>query len=560
MKTGPTPRILAFLLSASLTLPPVGTEGLVQTVRGEPFDSTQGRPVEPRADRAREFTLRVQAGLENKTEAGLEQTLSSRNRSSASGLEEKGLIDGLIRKRFGDEGRVTAKLRVKSSPERGRPVIDPLWMEPSLWLGLGDYFLSFYVFQETKPTGEEKYRFWISLEKTKGAFTPDEVKQAEAYAFTFRVNPLGKTETVTAPFKSRSLTKIGAEADLTPLLPTLTIGQIIEVTVEAHRVEPPTAGLEETPATGGKGKKSFPKRSPTWQEALAKVGTTKMKRNPEAALMEIVRRVANGRGVDVHFKRPLRRKVRDRAVTSRTILVFGTDNAAVADATREIQKGLGDLVQSSSMKPQVLGKIQFAYSTTGLEEKEMSRRELLKAGVGAAAMGLGVTAPLHPEKPKEVNRTLADGVEVQAARQEAVKAWKDISATPVYEGIRIRLLPVFYSAETFQAIPLVAKAGSPFLVITSSQAEEDAVRSLLDGLRIGGEQYQIWRLDLREQNLPEALAAVRKEFAHYATYPVDPKKGWLKDLLAILQEEGVIPVDDLGPALQATERYFRTLA
>jgi len=177
-------------------------------------------------------------------------------------------------------------------------------------------------------------------------------------------------------------------------------------------------------------------------------------------------------------------------------------------------------IRAFADKPGMADLARQVGSSTGLEEKEMSRRQFLKA----------------------------------------VEVWKDISVTPAYEGIRIRLLPVFYSTETFQGIPLVAKGRSPFLVIASSQAEEDAVLSLLDGLDIGRRQYRIWRRDLREQDLLGALAAVRKEFADYAPYPVDPREDWLKNLLAILQEEGMIPVGDLGPALQATERYFQRLA
>ncbi len=41
--------------------------------------------------------------------------------------------------------------------------------------------------------------------------------------------------------------------------------------------------------------------------------------------------------------------------------------------------------------------------------------------------------------------------------------------------------------------------------------------------------------------------------------PVANRPGWLEDLLSRLNAQGIIPVGDLTPALQATELYFRIL-
>ncbi|MBI3333361.1 MAG: hypothetical protein HYZ93_04645 [Candidatus Omnitrophica bacterium] len=149
----------------------------------------------------------------------------------------------------------------------------------------------------------------------------------------------------------------------------------------------------------------------------------------------------------------------------------------------------------------------------------------------------------------------------QIARQGAAGAWEKVTVTPPTRGVMKRLLPVFYARETFHAIPLVAKSGSPFLVIAGSQVEEDGVRALLGDLKISKDQYLIQRYDLEGLDRSAALAKALQEFAHYRTYAVDPNRpAWLQDLLASLQEEGIMPIGDTAPALQATERYFQILA
>ena len=83
----------------------------------------------------------------------------------------------------------------------------------------------------------------------------------------------------------------------------------------------------------------------------------------------------------------------------------------------------------------------------------------------------------------------------------------------------------------------------------------------MDEIGVGREQYLVWRLDIEGIAVAEALAKAQREFAHYNTYPVDPNRpAWLQDLLARLEKEGIIPVGELTPALQATERYFQILA
>lgn len=186
---------------------------------------------------------------------------------------------------------------------------------------------------------------------------------------------------------------------------------------------------------------------------------------------------------------------------------------------------------------------------TGLEER-MTRREFLTATVGTAA-GLAVQQLIA-----------TSGVDkIGIARHEAVDAWARITAIPSSQDTTKRLLPIFYALETFHAIPFVAKTGSPFLVIAASQAEEDGIRALLDDLKTSRDQYLIRRSDLEKMDRPASLAKVLQEFTHDNTYPIDPSRpAWFEELLAQLQQKGIIPIGDLTPALQATERYFRTLA
>ncbi len=150
--------------------------------------------------------------------------------------------------------------------------------------------------------------------------------------------------------------------------------------------------------------------------------------------------------------------------------------------------------------------------------------------------------------------------EVETVRAEAVEAWKDIVATPARDVTK-RLLPIFYEPETFHAIPLVAKGKLAFLVIATSDLEAEGVQVLLDDMEVSREQYQIQRPDLEGLSPFLALARAQEEFAHYEVYPVDPNQlRWLQDLLDRLKQEGVVPLGDITPSLQATARYFGSLA
>ena len=77
------------------------------------------------------------------------------------------------------------------------------------------------------------------------------------------------------------------------------------------------------------------------------------------------------------------------------------------------------------------------------------------------------------------------------------------------------------------------------------------------GLQIPPYQYSLRRVADRNQ----ALAQVLRDFTQYDTYPVNPNRPtWLQELLDRLAREGVLPVGELAPVLQATELYFQTLA
>jgi len=136
---------------------------------------------------------------------------------------------------------------------------------------------------------------------------------------------------------------------------------------------------------------------------------------------------------------------------------------------------------------------------------------------------------------------------------EAVEVWADVKVTPAYHLTK-GTLPVFLEG-TYHAIPVAAKSGRPFLVFTASQAGLEQVQKLLNAMGVKPEQYQIWVVE----NVLVGLGRAQQEFSsRFHLYPVNPQRPhWLQELLAGLEEQGAIPVGDLEPALQATERYFR---
>jgi hypothetical protein len=120
-----------------------------------------------------------------------------------------------------------------------------------------------------------------------------------------------------------------------------------------------------------------------------------------------------------------------------------------------------------------------------------------------------------------------------------------------------RILPIFYEEETFHAIPFVAKAGNRFLVVVDSQDGWKEIQTLLDHLGVDAGQYRIWR---REPGTDPVgiLSEADQEFSSGShPYPVDPRRPrWLEELLAGLEEEGILPVGNLAPALQAVQDYL----
>lgn len=146
-----------------------------------------------------------------------------------------------------------------------------------------------------------------------------------------------------------------------------------------------------------------------------------------------------------------------------------------------------------------------------------------------------------------------------AGLEEAVEAWADMSVTPARETSK-RLFPIFYASETFSAIPLVAKAGLPFVAVVSSGLEEARVRALLNGLGIHPENYWIRQAGPAGDRAAR-LPAIREEFAgQYDVVLVEPGAAWLQTLLAGLEEIGVLPLGGLDRALELTEQYFARLA
>lgn len=149
----------------------------------------------------------------------------------------------------------------------------------------------------------------------------------------------------------------------------------------------------------------------------------------------------------------------------------------------------------------------------------------------------------------------AAGAEESLGRAE--QAWKNVVVTSPYEGVTKRMLPVFYAKETLSALAVAGKAG-PVLVLAASQAGAEEVRVFLERLAIPADRYQIWRVDGEDQ-LSAALARAEQQFSgRFHVYLVNPARAdWLKELLAGLEEQGNLPVGDLGPAVQAAQEYFQ---
>jgi hypothetical protein len=134
--------------------------------------------------------------------------------------------------------------------------------------------------------------------------------------------------------------------------------------------------------------------------------------------------------------------------------------------------------------------------------------------------------------------------------------WAQVVVTPAYTGIEEASTFVFFPG-THQAAPLVAKAELPFVVFTDSQAGLEEVKTLLRNLSISPAQYQVWNLEGRD---PWAtFQALEIENPSTRFHPVAIRPHWLKELLAGLEEMGVLPVmeGDLDRAVGATQRYFQ---
>lgn len=105
-------------------------------------------------------------------------------------------------------------------------------------------------------------------------------------------------------------------------------------------------------------------------------------------------------------------------------------------------------------------------------------------------------------------------------------------------------------------IPIAAKAG-PVLILVGSQAGLEEVGALMGRLSIPSDGYQIRVIG--EEGVPGELARAKQEFSgQFHLYPVNPQRSdWLAQLLAGLEEQGQLPVGDLGLAIQATQDYFQ---
>ena len=149
------------------------------------------------------------------------------------------------------------------------------------------------------------------------------------------------------------------------------------------------------------------------------------------------------------------------------------------------------------------------------------------------------------------------GLEDQV-RRIVVEAWRELGviATPPYADARGEVVPIFDGRPTFSMIPPAALSGLRVVVLAASGLEEEGVRALLEELGVPPERYAIWR----GLTLEEATRRVQDLFLGSRPLPVTPSATWVRDLLAGLEEAGVIPLGDLQPARRATEAYFQGLA
>lgn len=160
------------------------------------------------------------------------------------------------------------------------------------------------------------------------------------------------------------------------------------------------------------------------------------------------------------------------------------------------------------------------------------------------------------EETSERVKRFKERLEEKAARGLAAEFWSGIAMTPAYEEKARNRLVAFAGLESSSAIPLVARGGLPFLVFTASGLEEGRIRAILDDLNVNPDQYQI-----RPRNgmlFFEILAGLEQEFPNHTILSADSSQpNWLQGLLAGLEDAGVIPLDDLSPALRATKDYFQ---
>ncbi len=142
-------------------------------------------------------------------------------------------------------------------------------------------------------------------------------------------------------------------------------------------------------------------------------------------------------------------------------------------------------------------------------------------------------------------------------RDGIVEDWGKVIFTPASEEVQRPVMPVFYEANTFHAVPLVAQGGVPFLVIARSEEETRGLQGILDGMNVDRTQYQVWRLDVMGTDINSALAQADQRFSQYQSYRVDSSRAtWLNDLLTQLEEMGIIPIGDVLPLLLETREYL----
>ena len=169
-------------------------------------------------------------------------------------------------------------------------------------------------------------------------------------------------------------------------------------------------------------------------------------------------------------------------------------------------------------------------------------------------LSFGMVAALQSPKPPP-GQGAGPSAGLRTGLEEVVEAAEGISATPVYGGVEKGILPIL-SPGTHSAVPVLAGMEEvPFVVLVDSRGGLEEVKALAQALSVPPSRYRVW---LRGVNPARILERAAGEFPDTHPYWVDARPGWLTNLLAGLEETGILPVGDIAPAIEASRRHLQS--